>query len=180
MVRALPRCRREDLPSNESICIRELPAQGPGGGMLASCSGEAMSPDSRETFTEASPMNAIELLKEQHDEVEDMFEKIEKADGAKKEALFEKLNKSSVPSEKVLPSHQTTAHAHRVDAPIHMRHAHGIDVERDESPICRWRRRRSMNGINGIDERSPFGAGHILLIFPNPHNVLLRLIWNGR
>ena len=36
-------------------------------------------------------MNALELLKEQHDEVEDMFEKIEKADGAKKEALFEKL-----------------------------------------------------------------------------------------
>src|SRR6266545_4504660 len=87
------------------------------------------------------------------------------------EAFFEKLKKSSVPSEKVLPSHVS---AHSVNAPIHVRHAHSIDVKRDESAICRRRRRRSMNGINGIDERSPFGAGHILLIFPDTHNVLLR------
>ena len=94
------------------------------------------------------------------------------------EAFFEKLNESSVPSENVFPPHQTTAHVHRVNAPIHVGHAHRIDVERDESAICRRRRRRTMNVINGIDERSPLGAGHILLIFPNTHNTLLRLEWS--
>ena len=43
-----------------------------------------------ETLTEAS-MNALELLKEQHDEVEEMFEKIENVTGPRKKALFEKL-----------------------------------------------------------------------------------------
>ena len=92
------------------------------------------------------------------------------------EALFKKLEKSSVPSEKVFPPHQTAAHAHRVNAPIHVGHAHGIDVERDESAIGRWRHRRSVDCLNGVDERSPFGGGHILLIFTNTHNILLRLI----
>jgi hemerythrin superfamily protein len=36
-------------------------------------------------------MNALDLLIEQHDEVEDLFEMIEKADGEKKAELFEEL-----------------------------------------------------------------------------------------
>jgi hemerythrin superfamily protein len=43
-----------------------------------------------ETVTEAS-MNAIELLKNQHDEVEEMFERIQNVTGSRKAALFEKL-----------------------------------------------------------------------------------------
>ena len=36
-------------------------------------------------------MNALDLLTEQHDEVEDLFEMVEKADGQKKADLFEEL-----------------------------------------------------------------------------------------
>jgi hemerythrin superfamily protein len=36
-------------------------------------------------------MNAIELLKQQHDEVEELFEQFEKARGAKKEIIFGKI-----------------------------------------------------------------------------------------
>ncbi len=36
-------------------------------------------------------MNAIELLKQQHDEVEEMFEQFEKARGAKKQILFDRI-----------------------------------------------------------------------------------------
>lgn len=36
-------------------------------------------------------MNALDLLKEQHDEVEDLFEMIEKAEGEKKEELFDEI-----------------------------------------------------------------------------------------
>jgi Mg2+ and Co2+ transporter CorA len=43
-----------------------------------------------ETVTEAW-MDAIELLKEQHDDIEEMFEQIQNVTGSRKAALLEKL-----------------------------------------------------------------------------------------